>query len=227
MDIVEIGAQIGLFFIPFLFAICFHEWAHAWMARRKGDPTAEMMGRLTLNPGAHIDPLGTVVFPLLAILSGGYFFFGWAKPVPFSVRNLKNPRVDTFWIAIAGPLSNLLLAIIGAFVLAVNSRFNPVPANADVLTRMLHYFVLINISLMVFNFIPIHPLDGGKIIARFLPMRANIWLEENSRMLGMALLALIVLDGFTGHGAEFLSYPIMFLSNLFIGFFGYIFSFLI
>src|SRR5690606_11519960 len=100
--------------------------------------------------------------------------------VPFSVRNLKNPRVDTFWIAIAGPLSNLLLAIVGAFLLALNARFNPIPTNADILTKMLQYFVLINVSLMVFNFIPIHPLDGGKIISRFLPLKASIWLEENS-----------------------------------------------
>lgn len=227
MDLVELGSKISLFFIPFLFAICFHEWAHAWVAQKKGDPTAEMMGRLTLNPFPHIDPLGTVVFPMIAILSGGFFFFGWAKPVPVSVRNLKNPKNDMFWIAIAGPLSNLFLAIIAAFLLGANARFNPFPEYADASFKILQFFIIINLSLMVFNFIPIHPLDGGKILARFLPSDANAWLERNSGMLGMALLALIVLDGFSGGGASIIAYPVRMMFNILVGASGYFFTFVI
>lgn len=227
MDFIEIGSKISLFFVPFLFAICFHEWAHAFVARLKGDPTAEIMGRLTLNPVPHIDPLGTVVFPMIAILSGGFFFFGWAKPVPVSVRNLKNPSKDMFWIAIAGPLSNLFLAIVAAFLLGANARFNPMPEYADAIFKILQFFIIINLSLMVFNFIPIHPLDGGKILARFLPASANEWLEQNSSMLGMALLGLILLDGLTGTGSTIIGAPVRFLYQLLVGASGYLFSFVI
>ncbi len=227
MDLVEVGSKISLFFIPFLFAICFHEWAHALVARIKGDPTAEMMGRLTLNPLPHIDPLGTVVFPMLAILSGGFFFFGWAKPVPVSVRNLKEPSKDMFWIAIAGPLSNLFLAVVAAFLLGANARFNPFPDYADAIMKILQFFIIINLSLMVFNFIPIHPLDGGKILARFLPSSANEWLENNSSTLGVALLAFIILDGLTGRGSTVIGTPVRFLYENLVGAAGYFFAFVI
>lgn len=227
MDFIELGSKISLFFVPFLFAICFHEWAHAMVARLKGDPTAEMMGRLTLNPIPHIDPLGTVVFPLLAILSGGFFFFGWAKPVPVSTRNLKNPKKDMFWIAIAGPLSNLFLAIVAALILGLNARFNPLPDYTDAILKILQFFIIINLSLMVFNFIPIHPLDGGKILARFLPHKANEWLEQNSSNLGMALLALIVIDGLSGRGSTLIGTPVRFLYETLVGAVGYFFTFVI
>ena len=96
MDLLELARNIGLQYIPFLFALCFHEYAHGFVAKMKGDRTAEMMGRLTLNPMAHIDPIGTVLLPLLAVSGYFRFFFGWAKPVPVNERNLRNPRADMF-----------------------------------------------------------------------------------------------------------------------------------
>lgn len=226
MDFFEIAERVSLIFIPFLFAISFHEWAHAWVARRLGDPTAEVMGRLTLNPVSHMDPFGTVLFPMMAILSGGGFFFGWAKPVPVSTRNLSNPRKDMFWIALAGPASNFFLAFIGAMVFALNAKLNPSFETAKAIGAILQFFVIINLALAFFNLIPIHPLDGGKIMARFLPERINIWLEDNSQIISFVLLFLIIADGFSGRGASFLSMPIMFTANLFLALWGLIFAFL-
>src|SRR4051794_8394875 len=104
INMVEKAFQAFEYFVPFLFALCFHEFAHGWVAKMRGDRTAEIMGRLTLNPLAHADMIGTVILPLASILTG-IPFFGWAKPVPVDERNLKNPRIDMFWIAFAGPLS--------------------------------------------------------------------------------------------------------------------------
>lgn len=226
MDFFEIGERVALIFVPFLFAICFHEWAHAWVARRLGDPTAELMGRLTLNPVAHMDPIGTVVFPMIAILSGGGFFFGWAKPVPVSERNLKHPRKDMFWIALAGPASNFFLAFIAAMIYGLNARFNPVSESAMAISKILNFFVIINLALAYFNLLPIHPLDGGKILARFLPEKVNIWLEENSQTLSFILLFIIISSAFSGR-ASFLSYPIIITANIFVGLWGYFFTFII
>ena len=122
MDLIATAFLAVKYFIPFLFALCFHEYAHGWVAKLRGDRTAEIMGRLTLNPLAHADMIGTVILPLVSIVSG-IPFFGWAKPVPVDARNLKNPKVDMFWIAAAGPLSNLLLALIGALGLGLFARF--------------------------------------------------------------------------------------------------------
>jgi Zn-dependent protease len=106
-DLIAFGARLGTWFVPFLFALCFHEYAHGVVAKHFGDNTAERMGRLSLNPVAHADPLGTWVLPILAILFASPFFFGWAKPVPVDSRNLKNPKRDLFWISLAGPASNI------------------------------------------------------------------------------------------------------------------------
>jgi Zn-dependent protease len=132
-----------------------------------------------------------------------------------------------FWIALAGPASNFFLAFVGALIFALNSRFNPSLDSAKALSGVFQFFVIINLALAFFNLIPVHPLDGGKIMARFLPERINFWLEENSQMIGFALLFLIIADGFSGRGASFLSMPILFTANLFLGFWGYIFTFLI
>lgn len=187
-------AQFPLWFLPFLFSLCFHEYAHGWVARRKGDRTAEMMGRLTLNPLPHIDMIGTLIMPLLAFMTGLSVFFGWAKPVPVNARNLKNPRVDMFWIAAAGPLSNLFLASVASilgYVFYVHLQI----AGSEKYISVLGNFVAINVFLAVFNAIPIHPLDGGKIIARFLPADLNAKLEQHEQALGIVLLVLIVSGG--------------------------------
>lgn len=179
-----------LFFIPFLFSLCFHEYAHGWMARRKGDRTAEMMGRLTLNPMAHIDWLGTVVLPILAILTA-LPLFGWAKPVPVNSRNLERPRQDMFWIALAGPASNILLFLVGLVLLALIIRQDVIVPSQPIL-QMLVIFLKLNLYLAFFNMIPLHPLDGGKVIARFLPIKWDLWLENNQQALYGVLMLLVI-----------------------------------
>lgn len=192
MDIVEIGGRLALFFIPFLFALCIHEFAHGLVAKWRGDNTAEAMGRLTLNPMAHADPIGTFALPIAAIVFNIPIFFGWAKPVPVDARSLKNPRVDMFWIALAGPLSNILMAVLAAIVMALVMRFVPAQASTVAVKNILDMFILVNLFLAVFNLLPLHPLDGGKVIARFLPAQWNYWLERNENITGIILLMLII-----------------------------------
>lgn len=208
---VEAGAKVAIFFVPFLFALCFHEFAHGWMARRKGDRTAEIMGRLTLNPFAHLDWFGTVILPIMAIVFQ-WPLFGWARPVPVNERNLKNPKKDMFWIALAGPLSNLILAVLGAVVLGVSHPFLS-PSVGDSVASLLVGFIWINLLLAVFNLIPIHPLDGGKVIARFLPDRINRIMEENQQTLNMILIGVFLMGGF-----RYLSYPMAFLRDYLVEF---------
>ncbi|KYG63953.1 Zn-dependent protease [Bdellovibrio bacteriovorus] len=208
MDIVEIGAKIGIYFIPFLFALCFHEFAHGFVAKLRGDNTAEQMGRLTMNPVVHMDILGTLILPIAAIVFSSPIFFGWAKPVPVNSRNLKNPRVDMFWIAIAGPLSNILLAIVGAIGIAVVAKFYSTSTYAEGLIKILQTFIVTNMFLAVFNILPMHPLDGGKVLARFLPAQWNYKLEQNEHISSMVLMALV----FTG-ALSVLAIPVFWGSN--------------
>lgn len=199
MSQADFGRAI-LLFVAFLFSICFHEFAHAWMAARKGDQTARLMGRLTLNPVAHADLIGTIVLPLMGLF--GMAVFGWAKPVPVNPRNLKKPRSDMFWIAAAGPGSNLLLALAGSFGVALSYALQlQVPG----VFKFLEGFIVINLLLCFFNLIPLHPLDGGKIIARFLPENVNQKLEEMQLYSGILLLVLFI----TG-SLQFLMYPVQF-----------------
>lgn len=192
MDFVEIGAKIGIYFIPFLFALCFHEFAHGWVARLRGDNTAELMGRLTMNPLAHMDILGTLILPIMSIVLATPIFFGWAKPVPVNSRNLKNPKVDMFWIALAGPLSNIFLAIVGSFLIALVAKYFLTATYASGLIEILKAFIVTNLFLAVFNMIPLHPLDGGKVLARFLPAQMNYKLEQNEHITSMILMALVL-----------------------------------
>lgn len=195
MNFVELGAKLGLYFVPFLFALCFHEFAHGWVAKMRGDRTAELSGRLSLNPMVHADVLGTWILPVLAIVFGSPFFFGWAKPVPVNSRNLKNPKMDMFWVSLAGPASNILLALIGTLLLGVVVAKMNGFASANALVQMLKVFIMVNMFLAFFNLIPIHPLDGGKIVEPFLPYEWNRWLEENQGMLNMGLLLVIFVAG--------------------------------
>ena len=146
--------------IPLLLAITLHEAAHGYAARVFGDRTAEMLGRITLNPIKHIDWVGTVAVPALTLAIGG-FFFGWAKPVPVNFNNLRNPKRDMIWVAAAGPAANLVMAVGWAVILKVND----VPA-IDAIARA---GVAWNVGLMVLNLLPILPLDGGRIVAGLLP----------------------------------------------------------
>lgn len=209
LNVVEIGYKLGIYFVPFLFALCFHEYAHGLVAKKLGDNTAESMGRLTLNPVSHADILGTYILPIMAILFATPFF-GWAKPVPVDGRNLKNPTNDMFWIALAGPLSNLFLATVGTVALSLIFA-GLAGGAAPALIEMMKVFILINLFLAFFNLIPLHPLDGGKVFARFLPYEWNRWLEMNQGTLSMILIAAFLLGGF-----RFLAYPVYAVAQVLI-----------
>lgn len=219
MDFIEIGAKVGIYFIPFLFALCFHEYAHGWVARLRGDKTAEMMGRLTMNPVAHMDVFGTLILPLMSIILSTPIFFGWAKPVPVNARNLKNPRVDMFWIALAGPLSNILLAFVGSFLIAFVAKYFLGQTYTNGLIEILKTFIITNLFLAFFNILPLHPLDGGKVLARFLPAAWNYKLEQNEHITSLVLMFLVL----TG-ALKVLSVPVFWsynsLVNLALGGFG-------
>jgi Zn-dependent protease len=162
--------------IPVLFAITLHEVAHGWVARRFGDRTAEMLGRLTINPLKHIDPIGTVIVPALALMTTG-FLFGWAKPVPVSIRNLRNPRRDMMLVAAAGPGSNILMAIFWAFFTKLITVSGLEGMTLQFFLTMGQIGVLINVILAVFNMLPIPPLDGGRVLSGLLPPRMSTRLD--------------------------------------------------
>ncbi|MES9877472.1 MAG: site-2 protease family protein [Candidatus Sedimenticola sp. PURPLELP] len=163
--------QIAVLALPMLFAITVHEAAHGWVAKRLGDSTASMLGRVTFNPLKHIDPIGTILVPLLMYFFSG-FLFGWAKPVPVDWRNLGNPRRDMALVALAGPMANLLMAIFWAVMLKIGVSLD---SSMAWLALPLYYMgsigIIINSILMVLNLLPILPLDGGRILTSLLPPR--------------------------------------------------------
>ena len=173
--IAEYVQRISIWAIPILAAIVFHEVAHGWVAFRLGDPTAARMGRLTLNPISHIDLFGTVILPLLLVIAHAPFLFGYAKPVPVNFQNLRNPKRDMIWVALAGPATNIILALVSFLLLKILVSLD-LPRDASLastvvipLIYMLHASASINIVLAVFNTFPIPPLDGGRVLVGLLP----------------------------------------------------------
>lgn len=171
--------------IILIFSVILHEVAHGYMAEVFGDPTARLQGRLTLNPLKHIDPVGSIIVPLITSLAG--FTFGWAKPVPFNPYNLRNRRWGEFWIAAAGPLSNMLLAVIFGMILRFSGVIVPSP-----FAEVCIYIVIINIVLAVFNLIPVPPLDGSKLFLAFLPSQYGA-ARQNLERLGPVFVLLVMI----------------------------------
>lgn len=181
----------------FLLGIVCHEAAHAYVATRLGDPTARQQGRLSLNPAVHYDPIGTVVFPLIGASIGG-MMFGWAKPVPVDARYFKNVRQGIFWVSFAGPLANIFLATVFAFLLAVMIVFVPQTFGMyEILFMMVRSAVMINIILAVFNLIPFPPLDGSKMVSTFLDYEQARRYEELQRYSFLFIVVLIMTPVFS------------------------------
>ena len=186
---------VGLILLlpPLLFALTFHEAAHGWMALRLGDPTAKLLGRLTLNPLVHLDPLGTLIFIIPPHI-------GWAKPVPVDVRYLKHPRRDMMWIALAGPVSNIILAFAFGMILrgmnAVGHDFSSPAERA--LVNMVAWSVVLNLSLAAFNMIPIYPLDGSKVLTGLLSPTAAARFQQLEPIGPIILLGIILIGSFSG-----------------------------
>jgi Zn-dependent protease len=190
MEELTMVQRVAVWALPVLFAITVHEVAHGWVARKLGDPTAMMLGRLTLNPLKHIDPIGTVVVPVALLLMGG-FIFGWAKPVPVTWENLKNPKRDMALVAIAGPASNLLMAIMWALIMKLGFMLG---TGFEALAWPLIYMggagIAINAILMLLNILPIPPLDGGRVLAGMLP---GPWAWQLNRIEPYGLIIMVAL----------------------------------
>ena len=168
--------KIAIFALPVIFAITLHEAAHGYAARLFGDRTAEMMGRISLNPLRHIDPIGTILVPAITIFLGG-ILFGWAKPVPVNFGNLRHPKRDMFWVAASGPAANLVMAVFWAALIKF-AYLIPGSDYAEPMRLMGYAGVSINAILMALNLLPIPPLDGGRIAVSLLPPRAAYMLAR-------------------------------------------------
>ncbi len=210
-----IGTEILVVGVPLLFAVTFHELAHGVVANRFGDPSARYAGRLTLNPLAHVDPFGTILLPLILLLLHTGFLFGYAKPVPVNPDNLRHPRRDMVFVALAGPLSNILMAFLFMSLLHGLNGMDGGPAMGggeggalSLLSDLCRMGIEINVVLFVFNLIPLPPLDGGRVLAGLLPPRPALALSRIEPYGVLLVMALIVLDPYIGIMSRFV-WPVM------------------
>ena len=195
--------QISIMAIPLLLGVILHEVAHGWVADKLGDPTARLMGRLTLNPISHIDPIGSILIPGILLITQAPFLFGYAKPVPVNFRNLRNPKKDMVWVALAGAVTNLSLALVFSLIHRLLLGAGPLwewPLLRFIFQPailMLRYGVVINVALAIFNLIPLPPLDGGRVMVGLLPYRAAYKyskIEPYGFLILIGLLATHILD---------------------------------
>lgn len=212
MNQLSLPQTFAIWVLPVLFAITVHEVAHGWLASKLGDKTALIMGRITLNPIKHIDPIGTILVPAILLFLGG-FIFGWAKPVPVTWSNLNKPKRDMALVALAGPFSNLLMAIAWALIaklgLVLSGSYNQ-PWTLGI-QYMGQAGIIINLMLMFLNLIPIPPLDGGRVLSALLP---NRWSAKLDRLepYGFFILLILLAVG----ALKYILFPPMFYTESFI-----------
>lgn len=210
MNELSLVQRIVVWILPVIFAITVHEVAHGWVARKLGDNTAHALGRLTLNPIKHVDLWGTIIIPGLLLITGSAFLFGWAKPVPVDARNLKKPRQDMAWVALAGPCANLLMALGWALLIRLG-----VFINQEAISLPLIYTgiagISINLVLALLNLVPIPPLDGSRIVTGLLP---DYWAWQYNRLERYGLIILLVLL-YSGLLNVVLEYPLYLAQMLF------------
>ena len=212
MDELTLIQRIVVWILPVIFAITVHEVAHGWVAKKYGDNTASMLGRLTLNPIKHIDLLGTIILPGILLITGTGFIFGWAKPVPVDPRNFKNPLHDMAIVALAGPVSNLLMALAWALITRLGVTIG---SGAEAISLPLIYSgvagISINLVLALINLLPIPPLDGSRILTGMLP---SYWAWQYNRLerYGFIILLLLLYTNMLG---AILAYPMFIAQKVF------------
>lgn len=186
--------QIAVWALPVLFAVVLHEVAHGWVANRLGDPTAARLGRLTLNPISHVDIYGTILIPLFLVAVGAPFIFGYAKPVPVNFNNLRNPKRDMIWVAAAGPVTNIVLAVASVYLFkAIYGLENLLPDSLQSpLAMMAEGSVKMNVMLAAFNLLPLPPLDGGRVLVGMAPQPVSSIVARIEPFGFIILLALLV-----------------------------------
>lgn len=190
VDLGTVAAQVISILFVILCILPLHELAHAWVANKLGDPTAKLEGRLTFNPLASVDPMGALALLL--------FGFGWAKPVPVDSRYFRKPKRDMAITALAGPVSNLLAAFVGAVLVAIMEAFSPYNGFTNFVYNVLWYYVVVNISLAVFNLIPMPPLDGSRIVAAFLSDRLMYTYYRYQNLFVMVMFLLLLSGALSG-----------------------------